>query len=101
VWHTLAHPQVIAKERFGKKQQNQLVSEVTILQSVKHPGIIRLYEMYQTPDKIFVVMEKMKADMLEMILSSRMSRLTERITKFLIAQILSALKYLVGWGGQQ
>lgn len=33
--------------------------------------------------------------MLEMILSSRMSRLSERVTKFLIVQILHALKYLV------
>ena len=53
-------PQVIAKERFGRRQHSQLVSEVTILQSIQHPGIIRLYEMYQTPDKIFVVMEKMQ-----------------------------------------
>ena len=32
-------------------------------------------------------MEKLKADMLEMILSSPNGRLTERITKFLISQV--------------
>lgn len=39
-------------------------------------------------------MEKLKGDMLEMILSSERGRLTERLTKFLITQILIALKYL-------
>ena len=33
-------------------------------------------------------------DMLEMILSSEQSRLSERITKFLVTQILVALKHL-------
>ncbi|OUC44386.1 hypothetical protein D917_09161, partial [Trichinella nativa] len=36
---------------------------------------------------IYVVMEKLKGDMLEMILNSQKGRLNERITKFLITQI--------------
>jgi len=43
--------------------------------------------MYETSDRIFVVMEKLKGDMLEMILSSERKRLSERITKFLITQV--------------
>ncbi|CAH0756665.1 unnamed protein product [Diatraea saccharalis] len=50
--------------------------------------------MFETPERIFVVMEKLKGDMLEMILSHEKGRLTERITKFLVAQILVALKHL-------
>ncbi len=34
-------------------------------------------------------MEKMNGDMLEMILSSPNSRLTERVTKFLIYQVIN------------
>ena len=37
--------------------------------------------------QIFVVMEKLKGDMLEMILSSPKGRLTERVTKFLVSQV--------------
>ena len=37
--------------------------------------------------QIYVVMEKMKGDMLEMILNSPESRLSERKTKFLIYQV--------------
>nr|CAD2174825.1 unnamed protein product [Meloidogyne enterolobii] len=50
--------------------------------------------MLETPDRIFVVMEKLKGDMLEMILSSEKGRLSERITQFLVHQILIALQYL-------
>lgn len=36
----------------------------------------------------------MKGDMLEMILSNEKGRLSERVTQFLISQILVALRYL-------
>ncbi|KAI1903873.1 hypothetical protein AGOR_G00031700 [Albula goreensis] len=50
--------------------------------------------MFETPEKVFVVMEKLHGDMLELILSSEKGRLPERLTKFLITQILAALKHL-------
>lgn len=50
--------------------------------------------MFETPEKVFVVMEKLHGDMLEMILSSEKGRLPERLTKFLITQILAALRHL-------
>lgn len=50
--------------------------------------------MFETPVKIYVVMERLKGDMLDMILSSPKGRLDERITRFLISQILRALQYL-------
>jgi len=36
--------------------------------------------------KVYVVMEKLQGDMLEMILSSQRGRLSERVAKFLISQ---------------
>lgn len=50
--------------------------------------------MFETPEKVFVVMEKLHGDMLEMILSSEKGRLPERLTKFLITQV----RYLCGTG---
>lgn len=43
--------------------------------------------MFETPEQVFVVMEKLHGDMLEMILSSEKSRLPERLTKFLVTQV--------------
>lgn len=85
---------VIDKLRFPTKQEAQLKNEVAILQHVNHPGVVNLEQMFETPERVFVVMEKMKGDMLELILSSAQSRLDERYTKFLITQILVALKDL-------
>ena len=109
--------------RFPTKQEAALKNEVAILQNLHHPGVVNLERMFETPERIFVVMEKMKGtlsfqmkqstclrvkdkrrfihnffppigDMLEMILSSEMGRLSERITRFLVTQILVALKHL-------
>ncbi|XP_057376472.1 serine/threonine-protein kinase D1-like isoform X1 [Daphnia carinata] len=85
---------VIDKMRFPTKQADQLKNEVCILQNLSHPGVVNLERMFETPERIFVVMEKLKGDMLEMILSSEKGRLSERITKFLVTQILVALKHL-------
>uniref|UniRef100_A0A8C8YZF1 Serine/threonine-protein kinase n=1 Tax=Prolemur simus TaxID=1328070 RepID=A0A8C8YZF1_PROSS len=85
---------VIDKLRFPTKQESQLRNEVAILQSLQHPGIVNLECMFETPEKVFVVMEKLHGDMLEMILSSEKGRLPERLTKFLITQILVALRHL-------
>ncbi len=85
---------VIDKLRFPTKQADQLKNEVQILQNLSHPGVVNLERMFETSERIFVVMEKLKGDMLEMILSSEKGRLSERITKFLVTQILVALKHL-------
>uniref|UniRef100_A0A5F8AR93 Serine/threonine-protein kinase n=1 Tax=Macaca mulatta TaxID=9544 RepID=A0A5F8AR93_MACMU len=78
---------VIDKMRFPTKQESQLRNEVAILQNLHHPGIVNLECMFETPERVFVVMEKLHGDMLEMILSSEKSRLPERITKFMVTQV--------------
>ncbi|KAL4134739.1 hypothetical protein QTP88_006459 [Uroleucon formosanum] len=85
---------VIDKLRFPTKQEAALKNEVAILGKLEHPGVVNLDCMFETTERIFVVMEKLRGDMLEMILSSERRRLSERITKFLITQILIALKHL-------
>lgn len=66
-------------------------------QSLRHAGIVNLECMFETPEKVFVVMEKLHGDMLEMILSSEKGRLPERLTKFLITQVKRSLpEYWLG-----
>ncbi|XP_041927431.1 serine/threonine-protein kinase D1 isoform X1 [Alosa sapidissima] len=85
---------IIDKSRFPTKQESQLRNEVAILQNLHHPGVVNLECMFETPERVFVVMEKLHGDMLEMILSSEKGKLPERITKFLVTQILVALRHL-------
>ncbi|XP_050972139.1 serine/threonine-protein kinase D3 isoform X1 [Labeo rohita] len=85
---------VIDKTRFPVKQEEQTKNEVSILQRLSHPGIIHLEGMFKTMEHTFVVMEKLHSDMLEVILSHENGRLTERTTRFLVTQVLEALRYL-------
>ena len=54
--------QVIDKMRFPTKQEAALKNEVAILQNLRHPGVVVLEGMFETPERIFVVMEKLKGD---------------------------------------
>uniref|UniRef100_A0A671N9X0 protein kinase C n=1 Tax=Sinocyclocheilus anshuiensis TaxID=1608454 RepID=A0A671N9X0_9TELE len=85
---------VIDKTRFPTKHEEQTRNEVSILQRLSHPGVIHLEGMFKTMEYTFVVMEKLHSDMLEMILSHENGRLTERTTRFLVTQVLEALRYL-------
>jgi protein kinase D len=46
--------------RFPTKQEAALKNEAAILQNLHHPGVVNLERMFETPERIFVVMEKMK-----------------------------------------
>ncbi|TRY83359.1 hypothetical protein DNTS_015076 [Danionella cerebrum] len=85
---------VIDKTRFPSKQEQQTKNEVKILQRLSHPGVIHLEGMFESKEYTFVVMEKLHSDMLEMILSHENGRLPERNTRFLVIQVLEALRYL-------
>jgi len=84
----------ISKARFDLRQQAKLKNEANILSRLDHPGVIILERVHDLADKIYIVMEQLEDDMLEMIVSTEEKRLNERITKFLTYQILEALKYL-------
>jgi protein kinase D len=85
--HRTVAIKVIDKLRFPTKQEAQLKNEVAILQNLSHAGVVNLERMFETPERIFVIMEKLKGDMLEMILSHQNGRLSERVTKFLVTQV--------------
>ena len=66
VWiltHDSIFLQVIDKMRFPTKQEAALKNEVAILQNLHHPGVVNLERMFETPERIFVVMEKMKGNL--------------------------------------
>ncbi|XP_053716036.1 protein kinase D4 [Synchiropus splendidus] len=85
---------VIDKSRFPASQERQMRNEAAIVQNLSHQGVVQLEGMFECHSHVFVVMEKLHGDMLEMILSSETGRLPERLTRFLVLQILEALRYL-------
>ena len=46
------------KKRFGSTSlYEQLQKELVIMKKVKHPNIVQLYEVYETPKKMYMIME--------------------------------------------
>ena len=65
-------------------------------QNLSHNGVVLLEGMFETVQYVFVVMEKLHGDMLEMILSNEKGRLPERNTRFLVVQVSGGLVVLIG-----
>ena len=82
---------VIKKEQFGQKRRN-MENEVKILKAAKFPCVVEMLNTFDTDGKLFVVMERMHSDMLEMILNSPQGRLDERATRLLMIQVRSCVK---------
>src|SRR5690242_21807829 len=47
---------VIDKQKLGAKKMEMIETEVEILFKVRHPNIIKLEEVYETQDNVFMVM---------------------------------------------
>ena len=60
---------VIDKMQFPTKQEAALKNEVSILQNLHYPGVVNLERMFETPERIFVVMEKLKGKIYDITLS--------------------------------
>ncbi|CEL94458.1 unnamed protein product [Vitrella brassicaformis CCMP3155] len=75
-----------AMEMHGK-----LKREINILQQLKHPHVIRLYEVLDTPTHIFIVMEYVPGELFDYILERR--RLSEGDARRFFQQIVSGVEY--------
>jgi protein kinase D len=60
---------VIDKMLFPTKQEAVLKKEVSILQNLHYPGVVNLERMFETPERIFVVMEKLRGKIYNITLS--------------------------------
>lgn len=98
----LAHDIVTLKKfaiKTYKKQNSQpnssFLQEVAIMEKLKHHNLVKLIKVIQSPLHDHLLTEYMNAgDMLHLILSSPLKRLSEGESKFAMHQILQGLNYL-------
>ncbi|KAA6388415.1 MAG: putative Calcium/calmodulin-dependent protein kinase type 1 [Streblomastix strix] len=74
-------------------QLESLFSEISIMQSMKHPHIVHLYEVYETNDKLCLVMELVTGGELFDKISEH-GAYTERDTSLLMHALFNAVKYM-------
>ncbi|PNI79470.1 STK33 isoform 8, partial [Pan troglodytes] len=83
----------VNKVKAGSSAVKLLEREVNILKSVKHEHIIHLEQVFETPKKMYLVMELCEDGELKEILD-RKGHFSENETRWIIQSLASAIAYL-------
>ncbi|XP_039254189.1 serine/threonine-protein kinase 33-like isoform X2 [Styela clava] len=84
---------IVNKEKAGGSAIKLLEREVSILKRVKHDSIIHLEEVFETPKKMYLVMELCELGELRNLLNKR-GPFNEISTRHIIKNLLGAIAYL-------
>ncbi|XP_073524916.1 serine/threonine-protein kinase SIK1 [Phyllobates terribilis] len=92
VTNTQVAIKIIDKTQLDRANLEKIYREVQILKRLRHPHIIRLYQVMETKDMIYIVTEYAKNGELFDYLTVR-GRLSEEEARVKFLQILSAVEY--------
>ena len=90
---------IIEIKRFQRDNtaMKSALAELKILQKLDHPGIIQIFDCFQTESHFFILLEFLAGgELFDKII--RLGKFTEKEAKFTFYQILLAMKYLHSQG---
>ena len=80
----------------GKIDLERFQTEIQIMKDFDHPNIIKLYEIYDTPDSVWLVMEECKGgEIFDRIVEhmEKQQMYTEKEAANILKQVVSAIEY--------
>ena len=80
-------------DKYLVNNQNRLKYEIDVMKSLKHPNIVKLYDVIEDEEYYYLILEYCKLGDLAKFLKER--PLKEKYTKKYMLQISHALKYLI------
>eukprot|EP01060_Flectonema_neradi_P029150 TRINITY_DN3961_c0_g1_i1.p1 TRINITY_DN3961_c0_g1~~TRINITY_DN3961_c0_g1_i1.p1 ORF type:complete len:558 (+),score=89.73 TRINITY_DN3961_c0_g1_i1:183-1856(+) len=88
----------IDKKAAGAKGLSEVFSEVEILSLLDHPSIVRLEDIFEDSNSLWLVMELVRGGELEKELKRHGTGFDEQVTRRITRCILTALEYIHGKG---
>lgn len=85
---------ILDKTRLDTQAQRLLSREVSSMEFLRHPNVVRLYEVVETPSRLHLVLEYAGGGDLHNKICNE-GKLSDNVSKVTFAQILSAIKYMV------
>lgn len=84
---------IIDKKKAGSKGLSEVMGEVETMRLLNHPNIVRLEEIFETDDCLYIVMEYVPGGELHQVLK-RTGPLPEPTVRQIIIQLLLAVEYI-------
>jgi hypothetical protein len=81
---------IIEKEKMSENRES-IMTEITILKNISHPNIMKLHHVFETKNKIYLVLDLLNGGELFDMISERIN-LSERESSRLIRKVIQSVK---------
>ena len=89
---------IMTKSKMGKQDFELLFREIEILKLCSHPNIIRLIDIFENRNTIFIVMEYLDGGDLFLYLERKKFNISEKRASELVFSLVNAINYLHSMG---